>query len=67
MEEIMEKIKKFIEERNWDQFHSLDNLSKSIAIESAELLECFQWNSDKRGEQVEIFLGKSQELHKKLV
>jgi len=46
MEEIMEKIKKFKEERNWDQFHSLDNLSKSIAIESAELLECFQWNSE---------------------
>lgn len=46
MEEIMEKIKKFTEERNWDQFHSLDNLSKSIAIESAELLECFQWNSE---------------------
>lgn len=33
-------------EREWDQFHSPENLAKSISIESAELLECFQWNSD---------------------
>ena len=29
---------------NWDQFHSPSNLAKSIAIEAAELLECFQWS-----------------------
>ena len=30
-------------ERDWAQFHTPGNLAKSIAIESAELLECFQW------------------------
>lgn len=46
MEEIMKKIKEFNEERDWDKFHSPENLAKSIAIESGELLECFQWNNE---------------------
>lgn len=44
MNEIMRQIKAFNEERDWDQFHSPENLAKSIAIEAGELLECFQWN-----------------------
>lgn len=46
MKELTLKIVEFNEERNWDQFHSPENLAKSIAIEAAELLECFQWNND---------------------
>jgi len=46
MDEVIAKIKKFNEDRDWDQFHSLENLAKSISIEAAELLECFQWNND---------------------
>jgi len=46
MDKLMRKIKEFNKERGWDQFHSPENLAKSIAIESGELLECFQWNSD---------------------
>ena len=38
------RIRKFTEDRDWDQFHSPANLAKSIVIEAAELLECFQWN-----------------------
>ena len=45
MEKLIEEIKQFNEERDWDQFHSPENLAKSIAIESGELLECFQWNN----------------------
>lgn len=44
MEELKEKIRKFNEERDWSQFHSPENLAKSIVIEAGELLECFQWN-----------------------
>ncbi len=40
----VERIRKFTEDRDWDQFHSPANLAKSIAIEACELLECFQWN-----------------------
>ena len=40
----IERIRKFSEDRDWDQFHSPENLAKSIVIEAAELLECFQWS-----------------------
>lgn len=43
-EKTIERIRKFTEDRDWDQFHSPENLAKSIVIEAAELLECFQWN-----------------------
>ncbi len=45
MEEIMDKLENFNKERDWDQFHSPENLAKSICIEAGELLECFQWDN----------------------
>ncbi len=45
MKELIEKIRRFNEERDWNQFHSPENLAKSISIEAGELLECFQWNN----------------------
>jgi NTP pyrophosphatase (non-canonical NTP hydrolase) len=45
--ETIERIRKFTEDRDWDQFHSPVNLAKSIVIEAAELLECFQWDNEK--------------------
>ncbi len=42
----IDRIRKFTEDRDWDQFHSPANLAKSIVIEAAELLECFQWSDD---------------------
>jgi NTP pyrophosphatase (non-canonical NTP hydrolase) len=41
-----EQLAAFVAERDWAQFHTLENLAKSISIESAELLECFQWGPD---------------------
>ncbi|MBQ1400408.1 MAG: nucleotide pyrophosphohydrolase [Lachnospiraceae bacterium] len=38
------RIRKFTEDRDWQQFHTPANLAKSIAIEAGELLECFQWS-----------------------
>ena len=38
------RIRRFTEDRDWDQFHSPANLAKSLVIEAAELLECFQWS-----------------------
>lgn len=46
MEEVIKQIKEFNEARDWDQFHSPENLAKSISIEAGELLECFQWNNE---------------------
>ena len=44
--ETIKRIRKFTEDRDWDQFHSPSNLAKSIVIEAAELLECFQWSDE---------------------
>ena len=46
MKKLVQEIKQFNEERDWDQFHSPENLAKSISIEAGELLECFQWNNN---------------------
>ena len=43
-QKTIDRIRKFTEDRDWDQFHSPANLAKSIVIEAAELLECFQWS-----------------------
>ena len=43
-QETIDRIRKFTEDRDWQQFHTPSNLAKSIAIEAAELLECFQWS-----------------------
>lgn len=45
-QETIDRIRKFTEDRDWDQFHSPANLAKSIVIEAAELLECFLWNDE---------------------
>ena len=44
--ELYNRIIKFRDDRDWAQFHSGENLAKSICIEASELLEVFQW-SDK--------------------
>ena len=43
---VLDQLRAFVAEREWDQFHSAENLAKSISIEAAELLECFQWSSE---------------------
>ena len=43
-EDLLAALRQFVTERNWQQFHTPENLAKSISIESAELLELFQWS-----------------------
>lgn len=50
-------LRAFVAERDWDQFHSPENLAKSISIEAGELLECFQWSPNFNQEQVEAELA----------
>ena len=52
MEKLIKEIIKFQEERDWKQFHTPENLAKSISIESAELLEHFQWNNEYNKDEV---------------
>lgn len=52
MKKAVKEIIEFNRERDWDQFHSPENLAKSIAIEAGELLECFQWDANFDKQQV---------------
>ena len=46
MDKLKQAFREFNEERDWDQFHTPENLAKSICIEAGELLECFQWDEE---------------------
>lgn len=49
---IYAEVTKFIEDRDWDQFHSIKNLAMALSVESSELLEIFQWLSETDSNQV---------------
>lgn len=40
---IRDEVRVFVNERDWDQFHTPKNLSAALTVEAAELLEHFQW------------------------
>lgn len=46
LDELKKKVISFRDERDWKKYHSPKNLSISIAVESSELLELFQWNKN---------------------
>jgi dCTP diphosphatase len=43
LKDLRDIVRSFVDEREWRQFHSPKNLSMSLAIEAAELMEHFQW------------------------
>jgi len=43
IKKLVDELVKFRSERNWEQFHTPENIAKSITIEACELLENFQW------------------------
>lgn len=44
--QLVERIKKFCDERDWSQFHDPKNLAISLQLEASEVLELFQWTKD---------------------
>ena len=50
---LLSEINKFVNDRDWDQFHSLKNLSMALSVESSELLEIFQWMNEQQSNQIE--------------
>lgn len=51
LEDLRDQVRAFVAARDWQRFHSGKNLSISIAIEAAELMECFQWQSDEEARE----------------
>ena len=50
--QLRELVNDFVDRRDWQQFHSPKNLSMSIAVEAAELMEHFQWISAEQSRRV---------------
>jgi len=65
-QEIKNRIKQFIKERDWEQFHSPKNLSMSIAIEAAELMEHFQWLTIEQSKKLLKNKKKREEIEDEL-
>jgi NTP pyrophosphatase (non-canonical NTP hydrolase) len=49
---LRDLVRVFVDERDWDQFHTPKNLSAALAVEAAELLEHFQWLRDGRADEL---------------
>jgi dCTP diphosphatase len=50
--ELSKRIKLFVQERDWDQFHTPKNLATAIAVEAAELQEIFMWLNTEQSHQL---------------
>lgn len=53
IQEIIQALIKFRDERDWEQFHDSKNLATAISIEAAELNELFLWKTIKESEEVD--------------
>jgi len=53
MKELIKKLRKFADERDWEQFHSPKNLSMALAVEVGEILECFQWLTEEQSKSLD--------------
>ncbi len=53
MKELIQELRNFAEERDWNQFHSPKNLSIALTVETAELLEEFQWLTEEQSRKLD--------------
>ena len=45
IEEVLQELRRFNEERDWDQFHNGKDLAIGLSVEASELLEAFLWKA----------------------
>lgn len=53
MKNLMEELRAFADERDWEQFHSPKNLAMALSVEVAEIVEHFQWLTERESREVE--------------
>lgn len=46
--QLRDEVQQFVQERDWEKYHTPKNLGMSIAIEAAEIMEHFQWYSNEK-------------------
>lgn len=64
LDELRSALRQFAAERDWDQFHSPKNLAMALTVETAELLEHFQWLNE--GTAAELPLAKQAQIEEEL-
>ncbi len=52
LDDLKQKIRKFVDDRDWDQYHTPKNLSMALIAECGELVEHFQWLSDEQSAEI---------------
>jgi|SRR3989344_3440872 len=62
IQRLKDKIQKFCEDRDWDQFHGARDLATALIIEAAELLEHFRWKSEKEVKELFENPAKKEEV-----
>jgi dCTP diphosphatase len=53
MNALRERLRAFVEARDWQRFHSPKNLSMALVVEAAELVEHFQWLGEEQSRQLD--------------
>lgn len=64
LDDLRSALRQFAAERDWDQFHSPKNLAMALTVETAELLEHFQWLNE--GTAAELPLAKQAQIEEEL-
>ncbi len=64
VEELSNKLKQFVKERDWGQFHNPTQLAMDISVEASELLELFQWK--KENELSQVLIDKKDKIEDEL-
>lgn len=65
--EIKERIKKFCDDRDWDQYHNAKELAIGIVTEASELLQHFRFKSEKQVDEMFQDTSKRQEISEEIV
>ena len=52
MNALRDSLRKFVSERDWDQFHSPKNLAMALSVEASELMEHFQWLTEEESRRL---------------
>jgi dCTP diphosphatase len=64
LDDVRAAIRAFIEERDWEQFHSPKNLAMALSVEVAEIVEHFQWLTEEQSRNLPA--GKLAELREEI-
>ena len=64
MKMLRDMLREFNSERDWEQFHSPKNLAMALMVETAELLEHFQWLTQEQSHHVSS--AKQEEIKEEI-